>query len=189
MEPQLIELNTPDAVMLNRIGKLRVKAWETEVPAIAELDSWLDGYDPCARHWAFVQDDELIAAARLTIHERLADVPDADDFAGVTEALPTPLGVLSRLVVAPHFRRRGLSKRLMAVRIDAAEQAGCQAALGASSSGGHIVAQLQAFGFQVIAERQRTPLSSLELVPRPGLVLMCRLPRPKHARQSERAPP
>jgi GNAT superfamily N-acetyltransferase len=189
MEPQLIELITPDAAILNRIGKLRVKAWETEVPAIAELDSWLDGHDPFARHWAFVQDDELIAAARLTIHERLADVPDADDFAGVTAALPTPLGVLSRLVVAPHFRRLGLSKRLDAVRIGAAEQAGCQAALVASSSGGHRIAQLQAFGFEVIAERRRSPLNALELIPRPGLVLMCRLPRPKRALQSEGAIP
>ena len=47
----LREISVEDRGAIERIGRLRVRAWRTEVPANPEWVSWLDPFDNVARHW------------------------------------------------------------------------------------------------------------------------------------------
>ena len=69
--------------MIQRIGELRVRAWQTEVPQAAAMTTWLDDFDWIARHWAFLLDGQPVAAARLSIHRSINDVPDGELYGSI----------------------------------------------------------------------------------------------------------
>jgi hypothetical protein len=73
-----------DAATLERIGHLRYDVWEGEgsvAPALFPDRVWVDAMDKVdtARHW-FVQNaaGEVVAAARLTVHEETDDYRDVE---------------------------------------------------------------------------------------------------------------
>ena len=99
-----------DETLLREIGRLRVAAWETETSRAAEMDIWLDEFDRSARHWVVFCEGMPVAAARLSVHASLAEVPDAESYADVfTQPPPAPIASLNRLVVHPSARGAGLS--------------------------------------------------------------------------------
>jgi GNAT superfamily N-acetyltransferase len=155
-ELEFREIPPTDRAVLEKIGRLRVVAWSTEVPRMREeFPVWLDELDWNARHWVFMCDDEPVAAARLSVHCNLQDVPDCDACSVVfQEPPPSPIASMNRLVVAPTFRGKGLSKRLDCVRLQAAAEMGCKRVIVATSSGEHRVRQLVSLGFECIGKWQ-----------------------------------
>lgn len=52
-------------------------------------ECWLDEFELSARHWVIFNDAEPVVAARMSVHQRLDDVPDAEIYEGVF-AVPLP---------------------------------------------------------------------------------------------------
>ena len=77
--------------------------------------------------------DELVAAARLSVHERLADVPEAEEYAAVGLQLEGRIAAPARVVVAAAARRHGLAGQLLDAQDAAARAAGCAFAVRQSS--------------------------------------------------------
>ncbi len=107
----------------------RIRGWRNEQgvdPAFFAQKTWLDELDKKAKHWIVTDGAEIVAAARLSFHDGLKDVPYAD--------MLTPeycrhfknkrVASLNRLVVAPQTRGQGLSGRLDQIRIETARAEG-----------------------------------------------------------------
>jgi len=177
-ELKLVEIPASDAVALEKIGRLRVLAWSTELPEPPAEEFWLDEFDGLARHWAFLYHGEPIASTRMTIHERLEDVPAPEDFVGVVrEALPSPIASSNRTVVAPAYRGLGLSRELVETCIRAAEEAGCRCVVGSTPSGERLVRQLISQGFVVLGSAGKPHVTRMFHALPPAVALVCHLPR------------
>jgi predicted GNAT family N-acyltransferase len=174
---EIREFSEIDPDLLQQIGRLRVQAWETETKKAAEMVSWVDQFDRVARHWVVFDNNQPVAAARLSIHQSLSEVPDAESYAGVFEE-PPPAAIASfnRLVVHPSARGAGLSKKLDRIRLVAANEAGCRSALLSTVSGPSRIRQLCGLGFELIGYGPRFQTPPLCYLPAPA-VLLCTLPR------------
>jgi GNAT superfamily N-acetyltransferase len=175
---QLAEVAATDRTMLDEIGALRVRSWRAVRAFAGDVHTWLDSWDQHARHWAFLKAGRPVAAARLSVHQSLEHVPDAEVYAGVfREPLATPLGSFNRLVVDPGYRGLGLSRALDTVRMAAAQAMGCHGVIVATTPGSRRTRQLQALGFVVIGagrpHDREVVLRHLET-----LVLFCHLSLP-----------
>ena len=174
---ELREIAVTDWEMIQRIGELRVRAWRTVVPQAVEMTVWLDDFDRTARHWAFLRDGEPVAAARLSVHKAIEEVPDPESYTGVfRNPPPAPIASLNRLVVDPAVRGMGLSEKLDLIRLAAAEAMGCKCVVGATAAGERRVRQMLKWGFVVVGEGKRCLNPPLCYMP-PPLVLICYLPR------------
>ncbi len=125
---------TSDFIVLKQAFELRLTTWKTEgyQPEGSTAVEWSDDWDKRARHWiARAGNERIVAAARMTFHESLSNLPDRITF--IPERLGgcvLPFVILSRLVVSPDHRRHGLCKLLDRIRIDAAIEMGAKTALG-----------------------------------------------------------
>ena|ERR1700733_10230932 len=149
-EFQIRELtNGPD---LEPIYALRVTAWRTRLNLSTNVQRWKDPEDQSARHWAIYNNQGLLAAAaRMSVHERRTEVPEAEIYLSLLDSVPTPICSLNRCVVHPDFRGRGLSSLLDSVRVVAAADAGCKSVIVAVDEPlrkRHLVSQ----GFRVLGE-------------------------------------
>ena len=130
------------------IQALRRLCW----PGIyAAGESLEDGFDDDAWHWTVRSGPQLIAAARLTTHYNLIQIPDAHLFNHlVSFPLPTPIGYISRLVVHPGARRHGLAGVLDCRRLEACRELSAKSviAIWTTQSGAHRKKQLLNLGFQ-----------------------------------------
>ncbi|RFC41737.1 MAG: hypothetical protein DVB28_002213 [Verrucomicrobia bacterium] len=166
-----------DADLLAKVGRLRVEAWETETARAAERSVWVDEFERVAWHWVVFRDGLPVAAARLSLHDALTEVPDSESYAGVFSTPPeTPIASLNRLVVHPSARGNGLSRQLDLVRIEAAERLGARVAILSTASGQRRVAQLVDLGFVFVGYGPTFKNPPLCHLPAPA-VLLCQLPR------------
>ena len=139
--------------MIDGIGKLRVRAWKTEVPQAIQMVAWLDEFDQIARHWAFLRDGQPVAAARLSVHCSINDVPDSENYTGLFSEPPqAPIASFNRLVVDPTVRGMGLSEQLDRLRLDVAEAMQCQCVVLSTSAGPRRVTHLVKLGFAVVGQ-------------------------------------
>lgn len=125
-----------DAPTLEAIYRLRAAVWrETgDIAQAAFADGrWSDEHDPASLHWIVRDGDELVAAARLSVHERLADVPEAEEYAAVGLELEGRIAAPARVVVAAVARRHGLAWQLLDAQDAAARADGCAFAVRQSS--------------------------------------------------------
>src|SRR3990170_4437597 len=101
-----IELLTEQSVGVRQeIGRLRSAVWRAEPDVNRSAlpgDVWLDDLDAIADHWV-ARDGQgrIVAAARMTIHDRLEDVPYYESFAHLPIGSKGPFASLNRLVVNP----------------------------------------------------------------------------------------
>ena len=174
---ELRNFTSIDEALLREIGRLRVEALETETSKASAIKSWIDEFDRTARHWVVFREEVPVAAARLSIHENLSEVPDAESYAGVFPQPPEgPIASFNRLVVHPSARGAGLSKRLDFVGLDASEEIGCHSVVLSTASGPKRVKQLIGWGFELAGYGPRFQKPPLSFLPPPA-VLLCRLPR------------
>lgn len=111
---------------------LRVEAWrsvgvlrEGEFPP----DICCDKHDEHATHWAVAEEERVIAAARMCIHDTLAALPDAGFFLNLPREIEPPVAAINRLVVKADHQRRGLARRLDEVRIERALEMNCRSVI------------------------------------------------------------
>jgi GNAT superfamily N-acetyltransferase len=166
-----------DEDLLAKIGRLRIEAWETETARAAEQSVWVDECDRVAWHWVVFRDGLAVAAARLSLHGELAEMPESECYEGVFSAPPkTPIASLNRLVVHPSARGSGISRRLDLIRLEAAERLGARVAILSTASGPRRLAQLLGLGFVFLGHGSGFKKPPLCYVPKPA-VLFCELPR------------
>ncbi len=152
-EFRLLKVPTPDADLLARIGKLRVRAWTTLIPQAAAMGAWLDEFEDAAHHWVVFHGSELVAAARMSIHAALDLVPDPECFAGVFGEPPeAPIASFNRLVVDGPWRGFGLSRQLDEARLNFAMASGCRSVIGSTPAGEGRLRQVAGLGFVVVGE-------------------------------------
>jgi hypothetical protein len=89
---------------------LRYEIWKKE--AVLHCDVVARGavayeHDSHARHWAVLDDDRIVAAARMYVHNYQADTPDFPAFSEVH--LPAPIATIKRLLVHDSLRGCGLA--------------------------------------------------------------------------------
>ena len=119
LEAQL--LNDPSR--LNEIYQLRVDVWEHSgncefVNRVLYPNGWSDELDKTALHWVITtEQDEIIAAARLNIFNSLDDFPYYLSMKHLSFPTAVPFAFLSRLVVHPDYRQKGLSRKLASSRM------------------------------------------------------------------------
>src|SRR5262245_56852563 len=132
-----VEINPHDRALLEKIGRLRVLAWSTVMPdAATRTACWLDDFELAARHWCIFHDGEPVASARMSVHHRIEEVPDAVIYEGVFATPPVPpIASFNRLVVYPDHRGRGHSRKLDEARLKAACSHGCRSVIGETHAG------------------------------------------------------
>jgi SAM-dependent methyltransferase len=158
-----VEIDPRDRPLLEKIGRLRVLAWATVLPdEAARVGCWLDEFELSARHWCIFHDREPVAAARVSFHDRIAEVPDAEVYANL--ALNPPIASINRLVTHPDFRGRGFSEKLDAARLAVCSDVFCIVAH--TEDFDRRVPQLEALGFERVGG----------LVPNPGGTFYANLP-------------
>ncbi len=136
---------------LAAIYRLRVAAWRSRTDYFPDIAEWQDSHDATACHWAIRDGERIVAAARLTIHDRLADAPSAEIYEGVLPAdLAGPIAVMTRLVVARSHGGQGLSRLLDVARIDHARASGCRHILGETFAGLPRLNAVVELGFTIV---------------------------------------
>ena len=102
--------------------RLRYVVWQSEGVVIhhPERESIADHHDDHATHWGVYDEDQLVGAARLCLHDELGEAPDAELF--VNADIPTPVASMNRLVVLKSYRGRGIGGWLDHVRIQKARE-------------------------------------------------------------------
>ena len=171
---KLIEIDSSNSNLLKKIGMLRIRAWSTVFPDLpAKFTTWLDEFELRSRHWCVFHKQTLIAAARLSVHDNLSDVPDSHVYQDVFGSPPAPpIASINRLVVHPDYRGQRLSCCLDSVRITAARKAGCRCCIAYTLSNPTRVRQLLQMGFEKVADVDPEPVV---LEQQSGSVLLCSL--------------
>lgn len=148
----LVENPGPD--LLDQVYCLRVLAWRSQARLKAGVVRWIDRFDLSAKHWVIVFEDRAVAAIRLSLHNRVADLPSAAALTGVfPEDVTPPIASYNRLVVHPSHRGRGLAKVLDIVCIKAADAARASVLVGLTGNvhgNESRIAAMKALGFVVI---------------------------------------
>jgi predicted GNAT family N-acyltransferase len=116
-----------DRRTLEAIYRFRVAVWRQE-DALAETafpdGYWRDAFDDLSCHWVVNSGRGIAAAARLSIHQQLAEVPEAEEYLAAGLRLEGPIAASGRVVVASWARRRGLAARLLDMQDQEAREAG-----------------------------------------------------------------
>ncbi|MGD1852146.1 MAG: GNAT family N-acetyltransferase [Cyanophyceae cyanobacterium] len=117
-----------DRSYLNAIGKLRVQVWSNQLKDKAfSGEEWRDDHDLHAFHWVVMnEENQLIASARLCIHKNVVDLPDFEEIQELVRNLPSPIAMMSRLVVSPLYQRSGIARKLDLARLQKAMQTNAQ---------------------------------------------------------------
>jgi hypothetical protein len=122
-----------DPETLNEIlYKLRIETWiSMGVFKEGEFkpEDFVDEHDSHAYHWAIKENNKVIAAARMCVHNSLSDLPDSYCYKYIFSQIKTPIASFNRLVVTLEFQKNGLSKSLDHIRIQKAIQSKCSSIL------------------------------------------------------------
>jgi GNAT superfamily N-acetyltransferase len=128
--------------------RFRYEVWSGQIELALEVQSTgiiSDLHDVHARHWAVFVGENMVASARMCIHEFQDETPDEKAFREIK--LPSPIATINRLVVHKTARGFGLSRHLDACRINAARQQGANCMVGTASK--ERIDGLQRMGFRL----------------------------------------
>jgi len=130
-------LEVADAETIDEICRLRAQVWETTGQAAAAAfpdGGWRDPYDSDCAHWIIRGGRQrLVAAARVTVHDRLEDVPEAEEYLRYGLRLPGPIASPARVVVLGEARGAGLARRLLDAQDAFARRVGARHAVRQAS--------------------------------------------------------
>ncbi|MEM6500960.1 MAG: GNAT family N-acetyltransferase [Cyanobacteria bacterium P01_C01_bin.89] len=113
---------------LDAIATLRVRVWSHQLKEKAFVENkWWDKHDLHAFHWIVLNENsELVASARLSTHNTVVELPDFEEIKALLTELPSPIAMMSRLVVSPEYQRRGIAQKLDVARLQKATQINAQ---------------------------------------------------------------
>jgi GNAT superfamily N-acetyltransferase len=133
--------------------RLRYEVWSAEGVELSkpEAGTIADSHDDHAMHWGVSDGTRLVGAARLCLHETLAEAPDGDLFTGLN--IPAPVASMNRLVVIKSHRGHGIGKQLDQVRIQQGKASGARTIIVAPVISPSRKRSLEAQGFSVHFER------------------------------------
>jgi GNAT superfamily N-acetyltransferase len=167
---QPILVNDSDTLL--QIQDLRRRAWSAngEIPDfIARQDILNDEHDVNGMHWAIFHNGRPIAAARMSIHDEVTASPDPEALDGYEHLIDLPMASVTRLVVDPDFRGRGLPEALRTVRIALAVERKCKSIIGVAEEES-VMRSMEARGFIRLGPTKLRYLSYA-----PSIVLLKRL--------------
>jgi GNAT superfamily N-acetyltransferase len=132
--------------------QLRYTVWRSEGVVIndTERETIADHHDDHATHWAVFDGDQIVGAARLCFHDKLAEAPDAEMF--VRAEIPSPVASMNRLVVLKSYRGQGIGGLLDQMRIQKARKLGARSVVIAPVNVNSRKQSLRKLGFQVLSE-------------------------------------
>jgi len=148
----MVVRSTLDASELDEVYRLRATVWRAAGFSVATGDRWQDAHDVHAHHVIAVADHEIVAAARICLHGRLDELPDAHVYAGLSTN--GPVAALNRLVAQPRVRGLGVSRRLDESRLQWAKAAGVETVVAnvVASTGMSRVRSLEEQGFRRLCD-------------------------------------
>ncbi len=155
---RLTEVDYPERII--DIGQFRIRGWRNEKgvdPDFFAQKTWLDDLDQTARHWVVMDVSDIAAAARLSFHGSLMDVPYADMLTPEQSAHfeNKKIASLNRLVVSPEYRGQGLSGQLDRIRIEMARAQGAEVIIAFPQL--VRIESLRKMGFELLAELPSIP--------------------------------
>jgi hypothetical protein len=118
-----------DGVLLQELKEFRRRLWKEQVGGdLSKVPSFLieDAFDHAAIHFLARYQGEIIGAARLSVETDACALRTHPMYKDVTGILPSPIGVLARLIVDAPFRACGLGVKLETERIIYASILGCK---------------------------------------------------------------
>lgn len=156
------KINAPkillDTDRLPEIYLLRTSSWENS-PGRADINSnrfpngYSDSLDEVSIHFiATTETDEIIAAARLTLCNRISDLPYAHIFDQYLHCLPhnEPFVFYSRLVIHHRYRKMGLREQFDTIRMQTQQQ--LSVSFGLVTVNPKRQRQLKPYGFQLLGD-------------------------------------
>lgn len=154
---RLIEVSDPSSVA--RICRFRAAVWRATpgtAPEAFPEGIWRDAADDSARHWICqASDGQLLAAARLSIVDSLADVTEAEQYQRYGLGVDGPVAAPDRVAVAPEAQRHGLAGWLLDVQQQASRDAGAVCAVRQASP--RMAKLLARRGWQFFGPASRDP--------------------------------
>ena len=107
------------------------ETWPQEETIVA---NWLQHYDDSLyesqRHlWGVYDGTQIVATARITIHDDLNDVPAGYLAVGLENSFSAPIASLNRLAVRPSYQNLGIGHHLDEVRLSRARELGAGCAI------------------------------------------------------------
>lgn len=143
----------PDELM-TEIASLRHSVWNNLVfhSTRNSPEDWTDQLDSESEHFVIFDGASVIAAARMSIHNKPEQIPD---FEAIVSDIPDwvpkfPLASINRLVVSERYRGRGAAKALDRARMKSAQISGAKRVVGLASQ--WRVSQLAALRFSELGE-------------------------------------
>jgi GNAT superfamily N-acetyltransferase len=133
--------------------RLRYEVWSAGGVELTKPEAGMiaDSHDDHATHWGAFDGTRLVGAARLCLHETLAEAPDCDLFTGMN--IPSPVASMNRLVVIKSHRGHGIGKQLDQIRIQQGGSIGARTIIVAPVISPSRKHSLEAQGFSVNFER------------------------------------
>ncbi|WP_133064248.1 GNAT family N-acetyltransferase [Sandarakinorhabdus cyanobacteriorum] len=157
--------------MLDGVYRLRPKAWRSRARDFPDIDVWRDAFDGCSDHRVVVQRSRVVAAGRLTIRDRIAELPHPELYAGFDLPDTGPVGSINRLVVDADYAGIGLSRMIDEARIAHADAQGVRVLLATTFAGQRRVTALERLGFRELGDARAYndgPLTCLNRVASSG---------------------
>lgn len=133
-----LELKKVDtSAELAEIYKFRARVWNSsEGIAVNAFPTgeWRDKHDSMALHWIVTNErDQMVGAARLSLHERIEDVVEPEQYLRYGVECDGLIAAPDRVVVCPSARRQGIAQRLLDAQDKASIDAGAACALRQAS--------------------------------------------------------
>lgn len=144
-------VRSPSRELLAEVYELRARAWKARTSRFpSAVVSWSDAFDASSMHFvACAADGSAAGAARLTLTDAIHYGPDFETYGQIDDdSIEKPLGFISRLVVCPNHRGKGLSQALDDARIKQARLLGCKTILANTRAGERRIHQLESYGFK-----------------------------------------
>mgnify|MGYP006423534257 CR=1 FL=1 len=134
--PQRVEL-LKDKSLLPQVYRLRVEAWkQSKYGFLVDPERFPTGmhdeFDATATHWIARDGERLVGSGRVNILKGLDDLcgDEAKAFKDYIGEGHTRIGLLSRLVIHPDYRFRGLSREFDVLRLRYLKEQGVRMVIG-----------------------------------------------------------
>ena len=135
--------------LLQDSREVLLETWRQEEPVVSH---WLRDHDdsPCESPlylWGVSVGAQLVATARITVHQNLRDVPAGYLVTDLERRFPVPIASFNRLAVLPAYQGLGIGRHLDKVRLNRARQLGARSAVAICRE--NRVSMLRKLGFDV----------------------------------------